>query len=422
MIPSRRPSTRGTLMPTLTQWLWDCCAAETALARTTRGDGHQLPPSFCRVVDQFCDERSPSGLIAGLGEPAAGQPFDVHILNRAHAISIDQGPSHLGLQIRALVLALGVSFVEQPDGFPAIRPPALSARHTALCQAPVGLCPLGGARVVDLWAIGERRQGRQAHGKPRAGRGLRPRRGLDLDTAAGLPWVTRAVEGDRLETAINGTMPLAFALSHAVQGQPGSCQSTAIPGAGTGVTGKASARCAAWISRVLTSVYTAEERFAGLLNAAQDVLTSRGIGKGERASRASLLQRIRLIVVVERPTTFLVGSTAFLESGIGEPTGCAKLGFKCLELSLGRQETVLVGLAHVRPSLLVVAGTASRGCRDVPTRPAVVRPTPQGRQWRAQMPQCLGAGHARWSPCTAPPASQAPSQDHSPQTAGPEPA
>jgi hypothetical protein len=187
-------------VPTLTQCLRDGCATATGLTRAVRVDVHQLPTSFCRFVGQWSDERRPSGIVDGLGEHAAGQPLDVHILDSDHAIGVDQGVGDLVLKVRSLVLDLGVSLWEQEHGFSAILSPALSASHTALCTSQGCLAPLVAARVVDLCAIGEHRTGRQAHIQAHAGIGLRQRSCLALDTETDIPFAILALIGKYLSS------------------------------------------------------------------------------------------------------------------------------------------------------------------------------------------------------------------------------
>src|SRR5262249_8392153 len=110
---------------------------------------------------------------------------------------------------------------------------------------------------------------------------------------------------------------------------------------------------------------------------------------GTLTSTTYHFQLLCLIVVVERDATFLVGITAFLQRGIIQAAGFAQLSLKGSSLCGGGIETVRVGLAHLRPLLLVLDVTAHGCFRHVADRSDVVAATPQGRQLRAQMPKLL---------------------------------
>src|SRR5436305_10813134 len=107
------------------------------------------------------------------------------------------------------------------------------------------------------------------------------------------------------------------------------------------------------------------------------------------SSTAYLFELVRLIVVVQRHPSVLVGIPSFLESSIIQATGFRQLCFKSLRLHWGGIETVRVCLAHLGPSLLVLDVAPYSSFRDMPDRPYVVGPAPQRRELRAQMPKLL---------------------------------
>jgi hypothetical protein len=225
---SRQPAV-GTLVPPLRQGLADFCTTETRLARAARVNLYQPVPSLFRFVRKLREKARPSSIVDGLGEHAAGQAFDVQILDGDHVIGVDQGASDFVLKVRPLVFHLGVGFLEQQYGFAAILSPALAARDTALSQAQFGLSPLVVARVVNLCAISERGKSGQANVHPCVCVDRRQGVPGHLDTEAGIPFAALAFDRYRLERAIDGTMQLDFEMSHPLEIQPCASQSAAIP-------------------------------------------------------------------------------------------------------------------------------------------------------------------------------------------------
>src|SRR5712691_1090265 len=216
MISCCRQSTLGTLMPSLRQWLADCCTTETGLTRAARIDVHQLTPSLCRFVRKLADEPRPSSVIDRLGEHATRQPFDVQILDSDHAIGIDQLTCNFMLKVSPLVLDLGMRFLEQQHGFAAILPTSLPASDTPLSQAQLGLRSLVVARIVDGRPIGERRKGGQAHIDARMCVGGRQQLSVNLDTEAGIPFTACALDRDRLDSTIDWAMQFDLEVSNAL--------------------------------------------------------------------------------------------------------------------------------------------------------------------------------------------------------------
>src|SRR5262249_54657070 len=251
------------------------------------------------------------------------------------------------------------------------------------------LRPLVEARVFDCTAICQGGKGQQADIKPSPGIGLWQRSGIVLDAEADIPLATLTLEREHLDRTIDRAMQFDLDVSNALDVETRSRQAAAIAIAGEGVAVKASSRLKARISGFKTSHDAAKESFEGLVNAPQDILCRRKVRQTEMSSAADLFELVSLTVVVQRDTRALVGIATFLQCGIVQATGFAKLGIQCLVLCSSREEAVLVGLTHLRPSLLVFDVAAHRGFRDVANRADIVAATPQRRQLRAQMPEFL---------------------------------
>jgi hypothetical protein len=183
--------------------------------------------------------------------------------------------------------------------------------------------------VFNLGSIRQSGEGRQAHIKTDFfGRG-RQRFRLTFDAEHRVPPPGLALDGAGFDLAFDWAMKLDFNGAYALQSQFAVVEqftSVTLTGEGDAViaTGGTESRIA-WL---LTVLYAAKERIESLINATQDVLATREVGKSQIARGADLFQLIGLISIVDRFVRDAIGVAALLNGGVVEAAGFGQLTIK----------------------------------------------------------------------------------------------
>src|SRR5262249_32700066 len=183
---------------------------------------------------------------------------------------------------------------------------------------------------------------------------LRQWQNLILDAETGIPFAAGTLESDRFDATSKRAVQLHLDMPHALHvemvcGQPASISPTRER-----IAIEASPRLEARIASLLARFDATKERLKGLLDTTQNVLAGREIRQSAIPLLPDRLQLVRLIVVVQRHATPLIGIPTLLQGRIIQTTGFPELGVKRVSLGIRREETVSVGLAHLVSPLLVL--------------------------------------------------------------------
>jgi hypothetical protein len=158
MISRRRQSAGRTIVPPIGEGFRHGCPAQTFL-RTTPWVHLGIPPaSICRLVGDECKELTPSGIVNGLRQHPAGEPFHMQIFGGYHAVLVDQLARFFVVEIAALVRYMGMRPWQQEDGLTAAVASLFAPRHLPLSatEARFGIPVV--ARIRNLRAAGKHRK------------------------------------------------------------------------------------------------------------------------------------------------------------------------------------------------------------------------------------------------------------------------
>src|SRR5262245_10718703 len=361
MIAWNRQSTTLTVMPSLAQCLRIRRSTHASLRRPIGRRFHQLTTSLCRFVRELCDERRPPGVINRLGQHSCGQALYIQLFNGYQAEQHDQRSRHLMREVCALVAHMRVDALQVSNGFLSITTAAFTASNLTLRPPESGLGFFVVSGVFNLGSIRQSGEGRQAHIKTDFFGRSRQRFRLTFDAQHSVPPSGLALDGDGFDPAFDWPMQLDFNCAHALQSQFAVVEHFAavtITGEGDAViaTGWAESR----IAGLLTVLYATKERIESLINATQDVLATREVGKSQIARGADLFQLIGLIAIVDRVVRDAISVATLLNCSVVEAAGFGQLAIQRDNLSGGRIESVFEVLLDYNP----VSHCGSRLYRD----------------------------------------------------------
>jgi hypothetical protein len=379
------------------------------LRRSTGVDFHQHAPSFCRFIRELLDERRPSGVIDGLGQPSTGQAFYVQLFNHNQPEHRNQRPGYLVREIRSLIAYMLMSALQLSNGFLSVVTASLAAGSFALRSPKRGLSLFVISGIFDLGSVRECGEGCQSNVNAslisRRLQGVR----LAFNTEDGVPLSGLALDHHGFDIAFNWPMQLQLNLPHVLNAQLVVFQQSAS----VAITGKRDAVISAdgpkaRIASFLASLDAGEETLESFVNATQYILTAREVSERQVAIGANLFQLIGLIVVVDRNVRNAVGIAAFVKRGIVEAASFGQLAVKRHDLSVAWVESIFEILSQLS-TLLICDVLLDRRLRDVAHGTDVVTATPKRGKSRFQKRELFTKdagreafelrGDVRWGQC-----------------------
>jgi len=215
--------------------------------------------------------------------------------------------------------------------------------------------------VFNLGPIRQSGEGRQSHIKTDFFGRSRQIFRLTFDAQHSIPPSGLALDSDGFDLAFYWTMRLDFNGAYTLQPQFGVVEHFAavtITGEGDAVIATDGAESR--IAGLLTILYATKECIESLINATQDILATREVGKSQIASGPDLFQLIGLIAIVDRFIRDAIGVATLLNSGVVEAAGFGQLAINRDNLSGVRIEPLFEVLLEYNP----VSHCGSRLNRD----------------------------------------------------------
>src|SRR5215471_18847738 len=139
----------------------------------------------------------------------------------------------------------------------------------------------------------------------------------------------------------------------------------------------------AWEAGMFASLDPCEECLEGLIQPTEYVLTAGEVRQSKQPCGTHRLQLLCLLVVVDAFTADLPGTASFLQRGVVQVAGFAKLTLQKRNLCSCGVETIFVGPAHLFPFLSLPVFAHHRFAHRT-DRTGVIAAAPESRQARAQ--------------------------------------
>lgn len=338
-------------------------AAGTALRRVARLNFRSPSASLCR----FADDKIPKLMPRYVRDaPVQASPvpalhlLDLQLLKDDHLIFVHQTVRELVSKVAAFVRNALMDACHNPLATPSLWRSLLALRQATLGSCQGLLLLLKETWVGNLLACGKRSERFQPHiDTDNFGR-RQESQGLDLAREAGIPLPRcRPSDGQSPDLAWNGAMEDDLDLPNLGEPKPlvfpkaGIDELEARLWVGEGII--AAFAFESWVSRFLCVLAAAKERLECQINTGCDILERLRV---DRIQQWTLLLELRDAAFGLHPrdrTLFLLPSVPTVsERVVVEPATLFKCLFEKLFLALGRMQSVLKCLTHLRMSIAVL--------------------------------------------------------------------
>src|ERR1700674_194969 len=213
----------GTVMPALSQGLWDVlAAARTALRRAGWVHLDQRPPSFFRFGGQDRDELAPASVVNGLRQHRTGQSLQIRVFDGDHPVLLHEHVRRLVVEVASLTGDVDVHPRDFLTPFEPTARPFLSPRQFALCEPQSPLSQAEVPLICDLPTVTEDGERGQSNVDANSHVARWQRLGLGhLDAEAHEPTACLSLGGHGFDLSIGRqrTVPLQLEVAHALQVQ-----------------------------------------------------------------------------------------------------------------------------------------------------------------------------------------------------------
>lgn len=270
MVTTERQATRRTLMPTLAECLAYFCATSACLACAFGVNFNERSTSIFRFVAQLIKEARPSGIINGLRKHPARKPFSVQIFNGNKTVVVDNRSAQVVMEIRPLISDVSVSPLQQQNSLAPPITTLLSSGNLSLCSPKLSLSGLEPAGIVNFGTIGKGSERSQTNIYSNLFFTLWQRLRLALNSKAGEPSISLALNSQRFNYTFNWAVKFYFNVSDFREPKLGPVQSLSDLTKRDAVISLAGLK--SWVARFLSSLHSPEECFEGEFDALQYVL------------------------------------------------------------------------------------------------------------------------------------------------------
>jgi hypothetical protein len=344
MIATLRQATTRATVPTLRKRLGDWSPANAGLTLTARVNLDELASGTFSLVRKFAQEGSPSSIVNGLRQHAAGESFDIQIFGNDDAVAVNQRSRDFVVKVGSLVLNLRVLSLQQHNCFPApIRPLVFTTSYGALGHTKLALSVTVQTRIVNFSAVAKGSEGCQTHINPDCCGRRRHRDFVSFNGEDGKPTSSLTLDRDSLDLPVNRT-EFDLDLPHALDASHSAVKPASIPIGRKAKTVVSAAGFEAGESRLFATLNATKERLERLIEASEKVLTAGKVGNSNQALDPHLFQLACLIVIVDRLPANPVCPDTFFKSAVAEVARFAKLIRQRRSLLPVRVDPVLEGL------------------------------------------------------------------------------
>ncbi len=371
MVTIRRQSTRPTLMPALAQPLGRACSANACLTCAVGIDLFQHTSSIFRFVREHVEKGRPSGIINGLGEHSACQPFDVQIFDGDNLIVIDEPTRNLVLKVPTLICDVKMRARQELNlcgyiprsllrksyrillfkrrsllrkkliCFPATVRAFLSSCYFALSASQPRLRFSIPTRIVNLCAVAQGSERKQANVNAYLLAAFQQKLRLGFSRENNEPSVSLSLDGACLNLSFNWTREAQSHASYFRQMQLVAFQTKAA----LWIRERAIARLGtkARITRRLFCFDAPEECEKGIVEAAQCVLRHLRIDARNSGVRLAYVRQFNALLSVGNGLApKFVGVSALLKSGVVQVAAQAKRVLESFGNALGCSQLVFI--------------------------------------------------------------------------------
>ena len=384
MIAALRQTTTRTRMPTLRERFRHSLPADAGLACAAWVNFDKHAPGALSLVRKFIQEAAPSDIVDGLGQHAAGHPFDLEVFHRDHAVVIHQGSGDFVVKVVALILDVGMLTRQNCNRLtPSMGPLVGSPGNPALSNPQSSLRLAVEARVVDCRSVAQCGEGGES--KVNTNRLARYRQRLcsafyreDHEPATCLP-----LDRNCLDRSCNRSMQLDLDDSHTLNANRAVDKFAAVIVGREGEGIVPAARLEAREACLLAALDPGKESCEGLVQPSQHILAAGEVGDSNQVLRPHGLQLLCLVVVADRLAAQLPRSHALFQRSIVEIARLPKLERQGLGLLTVRVYPVSEANTHSHTFLLCHV-LLHRGCRDRTYGTREITTTPESRKTASQ--------------------------------------
>jgi len=341
--------------------------------------------SLFRFVAQYPQELPPGSIANALGQAVIpDHAFDIQALVGDEVILLSQLSRRLMFKIKPLSLHFEVRLsYQEPNlsssmrAFDLGRKPSLSLNQQLLSSSEI-------PGVINHAAIGKHDKGF----KPKVYPHWLITSWLylwvwQLTTEDGIPLPTVPFKADCFNYPLDRAMQLDTDSPYILDIQL-VCESNAIAIGREGDRVEAVSGLKARISWLLSCLDSTKEGFEGLIQASQDILSSRVVESSTPSILLTdLLELVSLVIVVERDPE-PPGIPSLLEGSVVEEPGNIQQLSKCSILSPISEQPVDESLPHLF-TFLSLDILPDRIFTDVSHCPSVIAPRPETREFRAEL-------------------------------------
>ena len=347
MIAPLRQTTTRTRMPTLRRRLRYSLPADAGLACAAWVNLDKHTPGALSLVRKFIQETTPSDIVDGLGQHAAGHAFDIEVFHGDHAVVIHQGSGDFVVKVVALILDVGMLTRQNCNGLtPAMGPLVGSPSNPALSHAQSSLRFAVEARVVDFRSVAQCGEGRES--KVNTNRLARYRQRLcsAFYREDHKPATCLTLDRNCLDRSFHRSMQLDLDSTHTLNANRAVDQFAAVIVGREGEGIVPAAGLEAREACLLAAFDPGKEGCEGLVQPSQHILAAGEVGDSNQVLRPHGLQLICLVVVADRLAAQLPRSHALFQRCIVEIARLTKLERQGLGLLTIRVDPVFEGNTH----------------------------------------------------------------------------
>lgn len=307
---------------------------------------------FC-LVRGTPEEFPPCGVADAFGKMMiADHVLDLQVLNRNHAVLVDDSARDLVCKVHALISDLLMLPGQLLDGLSPITPAFLSSAHSTLSYSDISLGISKEPRIFNKLSVAGNSKVFNANIDANRRFPFGQRIDCNLAGEYGVPLGPFSLEGKRFYLSFERAVHLNFDNADALNLQPVVGRDvTPIAPCRKGEAVKAVSSLESGVAWFFTRFHAAEESLVSLVCAAKDILTARVICKFKVAVCSYVLELVRLVVVVKANAVRTVGIPSFLNRGVIKTTSLPKLLVNRLGLYTRGIKTIFERFTHVVSSL-----------------------------------------------------------------------